>query len=295
MAIAVSQAGPVAAPKRHSQFYLGWKRFSKNYFAVAGLVWVAIFFIVGIIGPWIAPYSYKDADFLAMHTGPSWKHLFGTDTVGYDVFSQILFSIRYALEIALGATCVSFVIGVILGLWAGLAGGIADVIIMRGVDFMFALPSFFFALILVVLLGKGLGPMMLAIGVPGWAGYARLIRSLVLSMRNGEMVEAARALGASQSHIAFKYMFPNVVGSMVVSLAFGIPYDLTAQAGLSIVGMGLNPPMPSFGNMLAAAGENILGFPWLLYFPAGIFAITLLSFLFVADGLQEAFSPKGGM
>nr|WP_284199275.1 ABC transporter permease subunit [Alicyclobacillus sacchari] len=95
---------------------------------------------------------------------------------------------------------------------------------------MFALPSFFFALILVVLLGKGLGPMMLAIGVPGWAGYARLIRSLVLSMRNGEMVEAARALGASQSHIAFKYMFPNVVGSMVVSLAFGIPYDLTAQA-----------------------------------------------------------------
>ncbi|GMA56736.1 hypothetical protein GCM10025858_12390 [Alicyclobacillus sacchari] len=121
MAIAVSQAGPVAAPKRHSQFYLGWKRFSKNYFAVAGLVWVAIFFIVGIIGPWIAPYSYKDADFLAMHTGPSWKHLFGTDTVGYDVFSQILFSIRYALEIALGATCVSFVIGVILGLWAGLA------------------------------------------------------------------------------------------------------------------------------------------------------------------------------
>jgi len=168
-------------------------------------------------------------------------------------------------------------------------------IVMRAVDFMFALPSFFFALILVVLLGKGIFPMILAIGVPGWAGYARLIRSLVLSMRNGEMVEAARALGAPQWHIARRYMFPNVVGSMVVSLAFGIPYDLTAQAGLSIVGMGLNPPMPSFGNMLAQAGANILGFPWLLYFPAGVFAITLLSFLFVADGLQEAFNPKGGM
>ncbi|WP_067620204.1 ABC transporter permease [Alicyclobacillus acidiphilus] len=295
MAIAVSQTRPVAVKKNRSQFYQSWKRFRKNYFAVGGLVWVAIFFIIGIIGPWIAPYSYTDADFLAMHAPPSAHHIFGTDQVGYDQFTQILYSVRYALEIALGATCVSFIIGIVLGLWAGLAGGIADMLIMRGVDFMFALPSFFFALILSVLLGKGLFPMILAIGVPGWAGYARLIRSLVLSMRNGEMVEAARALGASQTHIAARYMFPNVVGSMVVSLAFGIPADLTAQAGLSIVGMGLNPPMPSFGNMLANASSNILGFPWLLYFPASIFAITLLAFLFVADGLQEAFNPRGGM
>ncbi|MDI9259475.1 ABC transporter permease [Alicyclobacillus sendaiensis] len=296
VAIAVSQPqAPARRARRNSPMYRAWQRYRKNWFAVAGLIWVIIFFIIGIIGPWIAPYSYTYADFLHMHSGPSWQHWFGTDTVGYDVFSQILYSIRYALEIALGATCVSFLIGVILGLWAGLAGGLIDIIVMRAVDFMFALPSFFFALILMVLLGKGIFPMILAIGIPGWAGYARLIRSLVLAMRNGEMVEAARALGASQWHIARKYMFPNVVGSMVVSLAFGIPYDLTAQAGLSIVGMGLNPPMPSFGNMLAQAGANILGFPWLLYFPAGVFAITLLSFLFVADGLQEAFNPKGGV
>ena len=113
-------------------------------------------------------------------------------------------------------------------------------------------------------------------------------------MRNGEMVEAARALGATQGHIARRYLFPNVMSSMAVALAFGIPADLTVMAALSVVGMGLRPPLPSFGNMIAEAGGNTLGYPWLLYFPATIFAITLLSFLFVADGLQEALDPKGG-
>ncbi|WP_238162604.1 ABC transporter permease [Cohnella sp. AR92] len=298
-------AGTVAAARsdalnqkiknRHrSSWYQGWKRFKRNRLAVVGLVWVVLFFLAGIIGPWVAPYDYRVGDFLAINQGPSWQHIFGTDNVGHDMFSQILYSVRSALIIALGATLVSFVIGVILGLWAGLRGGLADVIIMRGVDFMMTLPGFLFALILVVLLGRGYWSLILAIGIPGWAGYARLIRSLVLGMRNGEMVEAATALGASQAHIARRYMLPNVVGSMAVSLAFGIPGDLAQIAGLSIFGMGLQPPIPSFGNMLAAAGDNILGFPWLLYFPAGIFAITLLAFLFVADGLQEAFSPKGG-
>lgn len=210
------------------------------------------------------------------------------------MYSQILWSIRYATEIAFGATLVSFVIGALLGLWAGLRGGIADTVIMRLVDFMFAFPTYFFDLILVVRFGRGMLPILIAIGVTGWAGYARLIRSLVLGMRNGEMVEAATALGASQAHIARRYLFPNVVNSMVVALAFGIPGDLTVQAALSVVGMGLAPPMPSFGNMIAQGGSMILGFPWMLYFPDGIFAITLLSFLFMADGMQEALNPKGG-
>lgn len=294
---AAAQSDLVVKRKRdfhRSPFYQGWKRFKKHRLAIIGLVWVAVFFIAGIIGPWVAPYDYHTGDFLAINQGPSWHHIFGTDNVGHDMFSQILFSIRSALIVALGATLVSFVIGIVLGLWAGLRGGIADMIIMRGVDFMMTLPGFLFALILVVLLGRGYWSLILAIGIPGWAGYARLIRSLVLGMRNGEMVEAATALGASQMHIARRYMLPNVIGSMAVSLAFGIPGDLAQIAGLSIFGMGLQPPIPSFGNMIAQASDSILGFPWLLYFPAGIFAITLLSFLFVADGLQEAFSPKGG-
>jgi len=280
--------------RRRSSFYQSWKRFKKHKLAIIGLVWVVIFVLTGIFGPLVAPYDYHKVDFMAINQGPSAQHIFGTDNVGHDMFSQIIFSVQNALVIALGATVVSFIIGIIFGLWAGLRGGITDVIIMRAVDFMMALPGFFFALILVVLLDRGYTSLILAIGIPGWAGYARLIRSLVLGMRNGEMVEAATALGASQAHIARRYMLPNVVGSMGVALAFGIPGDLTQIAGLSIFGMGLQPPIPSFGNMIAQASANILGFPWLLYFPAGVFAITLLAFLFVADGLQEAFSPKGG-
>lgn len=293
--MAISTAAvAIQAPPRRSQLSLAWQRYRRNPLAVMGLVWVILFMIIGIIGPWIAPHNYATTNFLAANQGPSWAYPFGTDNLGHDMLSELLWSVQNALEIAFGATLVSFLIGVALGLWAGLRGGVADMIVMRLVDFMFAFPTFFLDLILVVKFGRGMLPILMAIGITGWAGYARLIRGLVLSMRNGDMVEAARALGAKQGHIARRYLFPNVMGSMAVSLAFGIPGDLTVMAGLSVVGMGLRPPLPSFGNMIAQAGGNVLGYPWLLYFPAGFFAITLLSFLFVADGLQEALDPKGG-
>jgi peptide/nickel transport system permease protein len=280
--------------RRRSQAALAWRRYRRNWLHVAGAVWVAIFLIIGIVGPWVAPYGYTHTDFLHANQGPSLQFPFGTDSLGHDMLSQILWSVRNALEIAFGATLVSFVIGCALGLWAGLRGGVIDMVIMRVVDFMFAFPTYFLDLILVVTLGRGMVPILIAIGITGWAPYARLIRGLVLSMRNGEMVEAARALGASSPHIARRYLLPNVMSSMLVALAFGIPSDLVIMAALSLVGLGVLPPLPSFGNLIAQAGSNVLGYPWLLYFPAGIFAITLLSFLFVADGLQEALDPKGG-
>lgn len=294
MATVVKNELPAAQIKPTSQWEQAWHRYRKNYVAVFGLIWVAIFIIAGIIGPWIAPYTYSATDFLNTNAPPSWIHIMGTDQLGHDMYSQILWSIRFALEIAFGATLVSFFIGVALGLWGGMRGGITDTIIMRLVDFMMAFPAFFFDLILVVKFGRGMGPILMAIGVVGWSGYARLIRSLVLGMRNGEMVEAAKALGTSPLRIATKYMLPNVISSMLIALSFGIPGDLTAQAGLSVVGMGLAPPMPSFGNLVAQAGQMALGFPWMMYFPAGIFGLTLLSFLFVADGMNEALNPKGG-
>ena len=294
MEVTTITAGAIQAPRHRSQVSLAWQRYRKNKLAVAGLIWVALFVLIGIIGPWIAPYNYATTDFLAANQPPTALHPFGTDSLGHDMLSQILWSVQNALEIAFGATLVSFVIGTALGLWAGLRGGVADMVVMRMVDFMFAFPTYFLNLILVVKLGRGMVPILMAIGIAGWAGYARLVRGLVLGMRNGEMVEAARALGATQGHIARRYLFPNVMSSMAGALAFGIPADLTVMAGLSVVGMGLRPPLPSFGNMIAEAGGNTLGYPWLLYFPASIFAITLLSFLFVADGLQEALDPKGG-
>jgi ABC-type dipeptide/oligopeptide/nickel transport system permease subunit len=296
LAVAVAPVGAIveAPRKRRSQLSLAWRRYRRNKLAVLGAVGVALFLLIGLIGPWIAPQGYSQSNFLYANQPPSWHFPFGTDNLGHDMLSQVLWGVRNALEVAFGATLVSFVIGATLGLWAGARGGAADMIIMRLVDFMFTIPTYFFSLILVVTLGRGMLPILLAIGVVGWAGYARLIRGLVLGMRNGEMVEAARALGASKRHIARRYLLPNTTSSMLIALAFGIPTDLIIMGALSLLGMGLRPPQPSFGNMIAQAGMNVLGYPWLLYFPAGIFAIVLLSFLFVADGLQEALNPKGG-
>jgi len=276
-----------------SQRVLAWRRFSRNRLSVIGLIWVALILILGIIGPYIAPHTYIETNYLAANQGPSWQFPLGTDNLGHDMFSEVLYSIRYSCIIAFGAIAISFMIGAILGLWAGMAGGLIDNIIMRLVDLMFAFPAYFLNIILVVDLGRGLFPIFLSIGVTQWSGYARLIRGLVISQKNGEMVEAARSLGATQSHIARHYLLPNIIGSIIVSLSFGLPNAMIQDAALSVVGMGLRPPMPSFGNLLSAGGSNFLGFPWLLYCPAAIFALTLLSFLFVGNGLQEALNPKG--
>jgi len=293
-AITLSPRAAVSAQRRSSQAALAWRRYKRNKLAVFGAGGVAVFLVVGLIGPWVAPQGYQQSNFLYANQPPSLRFPFGTDGLGHDMLSQVLWSFRNAIEISFGATLVSFLIGVALGLWAGLRGGVVDMVVMRAVDFMYALPNFFLSLILVVTLGRGIFPILLAIGVVGWAGYARLIRGLVLGMRNGEMVEAARALGATQAHIARRYLLPNVTNSMLIALAFGIPFDLIAMGALSLFGLGPRPPLPSFGNMIAQAGANVLGYPWLLYFPAGIFAVILLSFLFVADGLQEALNPRGG-
>ncbi len=283
-----------AIATRASATRRAWSRYRANPLAVVGLIWVFLFFLLGIIGPWVAPHGYAQTNYLMANHPPTWAYPMGTDSLGHDMFSEILFSIRFALEIAIFASLAAFTLGTVLGLWAGLQGGLVDTALMRVVDFFFAFPAYFLDLILVTKFGRGMGPIIFALAITGWAGYARLIRGLVLGMRDGEMVEAARALGSSPLHTAARYLFPNVVSNMLIALAFGIPGDLTVQAALSVVGMGLNPPLPSFGNMIAAAGGNILGYPWLLYWPAGIFAVTLLSFLFVADGLQEALNPKGG-
>lgn len=289
------QSQTLHRPQRLSLRAQAWQRFSRNRLSLLGALWIVIIAIVAIIGPMVAPHSYATTDYMSANSPPSWHYLFGTDNLGHDVFSEVLYSIRFACIIAVGATAISFFIGAVLGLWAGMKGGITDNIIMRLVDLMFAFPSYFLNLILVVDLGRGLFPIFLSIGVTQWAGYARLVRGLVLTVKDGEMAEAARSLGAKPAYIARYYLMPNILGSIIVSLSFGMPYAMTQDAALSVVGMGLRPPMPSFGNLLNAGTGAILGYPWLLYFPSAVFGLTLLAFLFVGDGLQDALNPKGAL
>lgn len=287
--------GADSPPKeaRSSLWGMTWRRFRRNPMNVGSLVWILLIFLLAIIGPLLAPQNYATENFSDYLQPPSWHYLFGTNANGQDMLSQILYSIRFSMIIAVGATFISWVIGVVLGLWAGLAGGFVDNFMMRLVDLMFAFPSYFLNLILVVSLGRGLVPIFLSIGITQWAGHARLVRGLVLSTREGEMVEAARSLGASPGHLGLRYVWPSIMGPLIISVAMGFPFAMTQDAALSIVGMGLQPPMPSFGNLVNSGLNDVLAFPWLLYIPSGLFALTLLSWFIFGNGLQDALNPKG--
>jgi peptide/nickel transport system permease protein len=239
----------------------------------------------------IAPYNYDETTYESFES-PSLKYIFGTDDLGRDMFSRILYSLRNALIVAFGSQLMVLVVGVLLGAFAGFRGGVIDTLIMRLVDIMYAFPNYLFQLILVTTLDKNIFVIMLAIGITGWAGLARLIRGQILSLRQAEYVEAAKALGAKDAHIIGKYLLPNTLGPIIISFTMSIPAAMMAESALSVVGMGLNPPMPSFGNLIWEGGGKIMAFPHLVIWPSVIFALILLSFVFFGDGLQDAFNPK---
>ena len=279
--------------KRASYWSSVWRRFKSNKMAFAGLIFIIIITIVAIFTPWIAPYGYDETNYAHTFEKPSWQFIWGTDDLGRDVFSRNLYAMRNALLIGFGSQAIVVVVGVIIGAIAGFRGGTVDTVLMRIVDIMYAFPTFLFNVILVTALGRGIHIILLAIGITGWAGTARLVRGMVMSLRNADFVEAARALGAKEFYIIRKYVLPNMLGPIIVSIAFGIPNAIWMESGLALVGMGVRPPMPSWGNMISAGAGYIMAFPHMVIFPALLFALTLLAFTYVGDGLRDAMSPKG--
>lgn len=269
-----------------------WLRFKKNKMAVIGGVFVLILIALAILAPYIAPYPYDEPHYTRAFEGPSKDFIFGTDALGRDLFSRILYSLRNASIIGFGSQFVVLIIGGILGAVAGFKGGWIDKFIMSIVDIMFAFPTFLFNVILVTALGRGLFTIFLAIGLTGWAGMARLVRGQVLYLKNSEFVEAAKAAGASTFYIIRKHILPNMIGPILVNLAFGVPGAMMTESGLAVIGMGVRPPMPSWGNLIGEGIGMMMAFPHLLIFPAVTFAFTLISFTFLADGLRDAFNPR---
>jgi ABC-type dipeptide/oligopeptide/nickel transport systems, permease components len=278
--------------KGTSFWQAAFRRFRRNRMAMIGAYCVIALVIIAIFTPLIAPYSYSEAHYDHAFEGPSTQFIFGTDDLGRDMLSRIMYSLRNALIVALGAQAITLVIGVTLGAIAGYKGGIVDIVIMRFVDIMFSFPTFLFNIVLVTAMGRGLFTIFLAIGLTQWAGLARLVRGQVLALKQAEYVEAARAIGAKDSHIIRKYLLPNTVGPIIISFMMGIPWAMITESALSLIGMGLRPPMPSFGNLLNSGNGMVLGFPHLLIWPAVVFAIVLLSFNYLGDGLRDAFDPK---
>ena len=257
-----------------------------------GLVIVTILIIMAIFAPWLAPEPYDRQDFTEAWQIPSWKHPMGTDGLGRDLLSRLIYGARISLIVGFVVQLIVLGVGLPLGGVAGYYGGRIDHAVMRTVDIMSAFPQLLFIILLTSVLGPGLFNIFIAIGVTGWVGVCRLIRGQILSLKEKEFVEAARAMGARSGWILMKHLLPNALAPIIVSVTLGIPGAIFAEAGLSFLGIGIRPPFPSWGQMVGENAPYIRSYWHLSVFPALMIALSMLGFTLVGDGLRDALDPK---
>jgi oligopeptide transport system permease protein len=267
------------------------RSFKKNRLAIAGLVLVVIFILMAVFADFLAPYSYLKADLSANMQFPSPRHLLGTDAIGRDVLSLIIYGARTSLLVGFSVQIIAFGIGLPLGILAGLRGGWVDFIITRILEVMTAFPNFLFAIFLMSLLGTGLGNVILAIGVTSWIEVCRLTRAQFIAMRERDFVVAARSYGSNDWRVVVRHLLPHALPPLIIMLALGIPNAIFAEAGLSYLGVGINEPIPSWGKMVSDSLGYIRVYWYLGLFPTLTIALAMLSFNFLGDGLRDALDP----
>ena len=270
-----------------------WKRFRRNKLAMVGLGILVLLVLVAIFAPAIAPYDPETGrDPGAFRQGPSSEHWFGTDTIGLDVFSRVVYGARISLKIGITATVISLVIGLIVGAVAGFFGGATDTVMMRTTDIGLAIPYIVLAVALASIMGKGVNTVIVVIGLTGWLGIARIVRSSFLSLKQLEYVEAARALGYGRQRIMFRHILPNALQPIIVYGTVAVGSVILAEAALSFLGVGPVFPTPSWGLMVSEGKSVIAVAPHMLIFPGLAIFFTVLAFVFIGDGLRDALDPK---
>ena len=269
-----------------------WRRLLANKAAVAGGLVLLILIVLAIFAPWIAPhsYSYQNLDLGAQP--PSAEFLLGTDTLGRDLFSRILYGARVSLLVGFVATAVALVIGVSWGIVAGYFGGRVDSVMMRIVDVLYGLPFIIFIILLMVIFGRNIWLLFAAIGAVEWLTMARIVRGQVLTIKNQEYVLAAQATGVTNMQMFRKHIFPNILGPIAVYATLTIPQVMLLEAFLSFLGLGIQPPMSSWGTLIRYGVESMEEYSWLLIYPGLTFTITLFALNFFGDGLRDALDPK---
>jgi oligopeptide transport system permease protein len=269
-----------------------WRRLLANKAAVAGGLILSILIILAIFAPWIAPHSYAYQNLELGAQPPSGDFLLGTDTLGRDLFSRILFGARVSLLVGFVATGVALVIGVSWGIVAGYFGGRIDSVMMRIVDVLYGLPFIIFIILLMVIFGRNIWLLFGAIGAVEWLTMARIVRGQVLTIKNQEYVLAAQAMGVSNIQMFRKHIFPNILGPIAVYATLTIPQVMLLEAFLSFLGLGIQPPMSSWGTLIRYGVESMEEYSWLLIYPGLTFTITLFALNFFGDGLRDALDPK---
>ena len=281
------------AEKGTSLWKDAWLRLRKNRLAVAGLVMLVLFIVIALLTPWIAPYSYQAQNLDLGATPPSAAHWLGTDIFGRDMLTQIMYGGRVSLAVGFVATAVALVIGITWGAFAGYAGGRVDAVMMRLVDILYALPFMIFIVLLMVVFGRNMLLLFLAIGAVEWLTMARIMRGQVQSLRQQEFVEAAVSLGLSPATIIRRHIVPNALGPIIVYTTLTIPSVMLLEAFLSFLGLGIQPPQTSWGLLISYGAETMEEFPWLLIFPGLALTLTLFSLNFLGDGLRDALDVRG--
>jgi peptide/nickel transport system permease protein len=288
----VEAAAGAYAIRRQTQFGDIRRRFMRNRLAVIGLVMITIVFLVAIFAPLIAPENPYHQDLLNTEADPSAAHWFGTDELGRDVLSRVIYGSRIAVIVGLTSMAISSFVGIVLGAIAGYLGRAWDTLIMRVADVFFAFPLLIGAILIILVIGRGVAAVVLALAIFAWATPARLLRSTILSIRESEYVEAARSLGAGRGRIIMRHILPNSIAPVLIYSAVNVAAAIVAVAALSFLGAGVSPETPEWGNMIAG-GYSFFGYKdYLWAFPSAAVVFTVLGFVFVGDGLRDALDPR---
>lgn len=268
------------------------KRFSRNRLSVTGAMIVLSLITVSLLAPFIAPYDPTAIDVYNVLSPPGKTHLLGTDELGRDLLSRIIWGSRVSLKVGFVAVGIAIMIGIVIGSIAGFYGGRIDAVLMRFVDIMLAFPTFFLILAVIAILEPSIFTIMAVIGVTSWMDVARLVRAEFLTLKERDYVDAARAIGVSNRRLMFRHILPNALSPVFVSATFGVAGAILIESGLSFLGLGVQPPDPSWGNILTAGKDNIEVAWWLSLYPGLAILITVLSYNLVGEGLRDALDPR---
>ena len=268
------------------------RRLIQNRAAMIGGITILVLIILAIFAPWIAPYSYSYQNLDIGASPPSAEHLLGTDVLGRDLLSRLLYGARISLLVGFVATGVALVIGVSWGIVAGYFGGRVDSIMMRIVDVLYGLPFIIFIILLMVIFGRNIWLLFAAIGAVEWLTMARIVRAQVIGLKNQEFVQAAQVMGVSNFSMFRRHILPNILGPIAVYATLTIPQVMLLEAFLSVLGLGIQPPMSSWGTLIRYGVESMEEHYWLLIYPGLTFTITLFALNFFGDGLRDALDPK---
>lgn len=296
MAATARRVNQSLGQQRPQRLYLFWLRFRRNRVGVAALAFIILEVLIALCAHWLAPYDPYQGDFTATWQTPNALHWLGTDDLGRDVLSRLIYGARVSISVGVLSQLAIAVIGLPIGALAGLRGGWLDYIVMRVIDVLSSLPALLFYILLMVALGAGFGNLIIALAATGWIGLARLVRGQVLSLKETDYVRAARAMGGGTWHIIVTHLLRNALTPVIVALALGIPGAMLAEAGLSFLGLGIPSPQASWGQMIGLYQPYIRTAWHLTVFPATVLAVTMLAWFLLGDRIREALdtSTPGG-